>query len=80
MGDAMFGLADVESTLPAWVGTAAATLRNMMKKAYVVIRRVSSIAIRVVCRCGWAAGVRGGWYRWRSGYGEVKCKSTSATS
>lgn len=30
MGDAMIGLAAVESTRPAWAGTAAATLLNMM--------------------------------------------------
>jgi hypothetical protein len=30
IGDAIFGLATVESTRPACEGTAAATLRNMM--------------------------------------------------
>lgn len=30
MGDAMLGLAAVASTRPAWAGTAAATLLNMM--------------------------------------------------
>ena len=31
IGDAMFGLAAVARTLPAWAGTAAATLLNMVE-------------------------------------------------
>lgn len=41
MGDAMLGLAAVASTRPAWVGTVAATLRNMV-----------SISVCAVCSYG----------------------------
>jgi hypothetical protein len=56
MGDAMFGLATVESTLPACEGTAAATLLNML----IVDVCVWYLA---VC-CGAVEVIRQNWWMW----------------
>ena len=69
IGDAMFGLAAVARTLPAWAGTAAATLLNIVEDCVGVCGGLRCLVIpidvlRLVfelwsCGCRWWCNDRG---------------------
>ena len=83
IGDTMLGLAAVASTLPAWAGTAAATLLNMVvmtvcsgfENRRYQIRWLSTVVVVGGCGCRCCGGRGDGW-RWAF---EVMQKRTSAT-
>ena len=83
MGDAMLGLAAVASTLPAWAGTAAATLLNMVAMTVCRVFKNSRYQIRwfvavvVAGGCGCRCCGNGG-DGWRRAF-EVMQKRTMAT-
>lgn len=52
MGDAMLGLAAVASTRPAWAGTAAATLLNMMMDSVCAVYLLKNRYLEVVVGAG----------------------------
>ena len=49
MGEAMLGLAAVARTRPAWAGTAAATLLNMVEKVCMCSREVFRLWQSIDC-------------------------------
>jgi hypothetical protein len=66
IGDAIFGLATVESTRPACDGTAAATLRNMMTVGVCCVSRYS---VLVSMNFGEIGGYDQRWCKWEGGCG-----------